>query len=247
VLASLSAFLAFDYFLVPPLYIFTINRWEEWIALCIFLATALLMSQLTVVMRERTALAQRRERESTILYELIHLVHSQERLENQLKIVTESFIQEFASWGVQACVLLLADEQGIPTLSVETSLADNEAPMTPDERMLAIAVMTYGRVMEERTLPQPDHQDDAHRISQYSTIGPVTILRFLPLKTADRVLGVLCLRIQHPVPWFSSIAQMLQEQGRSSSRIDFFWTFLEQATSILERAYLRLAVQSEHE
>lgn len=33
VLASLTAFLSFDYFLVPPLYMFSINHWEEWIAL----------------------------------------------------------------------------------------------------------------------------------------------------------------------------------------------------------------------
>ena len=30
VLASVTSFLAFDYFLVPPLYTFTIARWEEW-------------------------------------------------------------------------------------------------------------------------------------------------------------------------------------------------------------------------
>src|ERR1700693_6035771 len=37
IVASLTAFLSFDYFLVPPLYVFTINRWEEWVALFIFL------------------------------------------------------------------------------------------------------------------------------------------------------------------------------------------------------------------
>ena len=47
VLASVTSFLAFDYFLVPPLYTFTIARWEEWIALFVFLVTALLTSQLT--------------------------------------------------------------------------------------------------------------------------------------------------------------------------------------------------------
>src|SRR5690348_2597106 len=36
-LSSVIAFLAFDLFLVPPLYILTINRVEEWIALFVFL------------------------------------------------------------------------------------------------------------------------------------------------------------------------------------------------------------------
>src|SRR2546425_4043425 len=46
ILASLVAFLSFDFFLVPPLYVFTINRIEEWIALFVFLVTAILTSQL---------------------------------------------------------------------------------------------------------------------------------------------------------------------------------------------------------
>jgi two-component system, OmpR family, sensor histidine kinase KdpD len=37
ILASIVAFLSFDFFLVPPLYVFTINRIEEWIALVVFL------------------------------------------------------------------------------------------------------------------------------------------------------------------------------------------------------------------
>ena len=109
IVASLTAFLSFDYFLVPPLYVFTINRWEEWVALFIFLLTALLTSQLTVVLRERTALARRRERESKILYELIRLANSQELFEEQLGIVVESIVRVFAAWGVRDCALLLPE------------------------------------------------------------------------------------------------------------------------------------------
>lgn len=49
--ASLVAFLSFDFFLVPPFYTFVISCWEEWIALFVFLATALITSQLTAVTR----------------------------------------------------------------------------------------------------------------------------------------------------------------------------------------------------
>src|SRR5258706_16203563 len=53
ILASVVAFLSFDFFLVPPLYVFTINRVEEWIALFVFLVTAILTSQLAVTLRQR--------------------------------------------------------------------------------------------------------------------------------------------------------------------------------------------------
>ncbi len=69
--ASITAFLSFDYFIVPPLDTFTINRLEEWIALFVFLAVALFTSKLTTVVCQHTREAQRRERESKILYELI--------------------------------------------------------------------------------------------------------------------------------------------------------------------------------
>src|SRR6516225_37834 len=68
ILASLVAFLSFDYFLVPPLYVFTINRVEEWIALFVFLVTAILTSQLAVALRQRAEQSSRREHETRILY-----------------------------------------------------------------------------------------------------------------------------------------------------------------------------------
>jgi K+-sensing histidine kinase KdpD len=238
IVASLTAFLSFDYFLVPPLYVFTINRWEEWVALFIFLLTALLTSQLTVVLRERTALARRRERESKILYELIRLANSQELFEEQLGIVVESIVRVFAAWGVRDCALLLP---------AQATIGSREIVLSQEEQAMAVSALTQGRMMEKRTTPPPDYRDSVSHISQYSNIGPVTTLRFIPLKTADQVLGVLALHIQHPVPWFTTIERMQQEQARSNSRIDFFWTFLEQATSILERARLRSSVASRNE
>src|SRR5689334_25178091 len=53
ILASLVAFLSFDFFIVPPLYTFVIYHIEEWIALFVFLVTAILTSQLAVALRER--------------------------------------------------------------------------------------------------------------------------------------------------------------------------------------------------
>ncbi len=47
ILAAVVAFLSFDFFLVPPFYTFVISRWSEWIALFVFLATALITSQLS--------------------------------------------------------------------------------------------------------------------------------------------------------------------------------------------------------
>ena len=53
ILASLVAFLSFDFFIVPPLYTFVIYRIEEWIALFVFLVDAILTGQLAAALRER--------------------------------------------------------------------------------------------------------------------------------------------------------------------------------------------------
>ncbi|HYX50916.1 MAG TPA: DUF4118 domain-containing protein [Ktedonobacteraceae bacterium] len=97
VLASVISFLAFDYFLVPPFYTFTIARWEEWIALFVFLVAALLTSQLAVVMRQRTAQAQRQERETRILYELLRYANTHERLEELLNVIAFATVRVFES------------------------------------------------------------------------------------------------------------------------------------------------------
>lgn len=237
--ASVVSFLSFDYFIVPPLYTFTIDRWEEWIALFVFLATALFTSQLTAIARKRTEQAERREREAKILYELIRMTNTHEHFEDQIGIFVEAIARVFTAWGVRSCALLLMDEHGTLTQPAEASLLREGITLSPEDKTMALAVLNNGQMMERRLAPQPDYHDEVNRVSQYSTIGPITILRFIPMQAGNEVLGVLCLRIQKPVSWFASVERMRQEQANSNSHIGFFWTFLEQGASILERSHLR--------
>jgi len=68
-LASLLAVLAFDFFLVPPLYTFVVFKFEDLLTLCVFLATAIITSQLASALRRRAEQAKSRERELRLLYE----------------------------------------------------------------------------------------------------------------------------------------------------------------------------------
>lgn len=239
ILACLAASLSFDYFIVPPIYTFTMDRWEEWIALGIFLITAFLTSQLTLIMRQRTAVARLREREARILYELIRLTNSHERLEDKLEIIVLSFLRVFASWGIYSCALLLPDAHGSLTQLLDVSPDPSGFLLTDEERLLAVKAMLQGVLIEQRYAPRPAEQDMLNKIALYTRIGSVDILRLLPLKTDDRVYAVLCLRVTNPAPWFANAKRMQEEQ--SDARVAFFWTFLEQATSLLERARLRSA------
>src|SRR5260370_23329515 len=76
ILASVIAFLSFDYFLVPPYYTFTIAKFDEWLALFVFLVTAIITSQLASALRHRAEQARLRDNEKRILYELVRATTS---------------------------------------------------------------------------------------------------------------------------------------------------------------------------
>src|SRR5256885_3121547 len=112
VVSSLVAFFSFDFFLVPPLYTLTIAKPEEWIALFVFLATAIITGQLASALHRRAEQASRQARETRILYELVRATNNEEELERQLSVVVHSIVDVFSSWGVRDCTILLPDAGG---------------------------------------------------------------------------------------------------------------------------------------
>jgi two-component system sensor histidine kinase KdpD len=67
IVASVAAFLTFDWFFVEPYHTLTINDPAEWVALLLFLLTAVVTAQLAARERVRAEEAERREREAVLL------------------------------------------------------------------------------------------------------------------------------------------------------------------------------------
>src|SRR5882724_4020422 len=112
ILASIISFLLFDYFLIPPLYLFAVTNPDEWFALFIFLATAIITGQLASAYKRRAELASQRENETRALYEMLRSTATAMNLERQLGIVARALVSNFAFAGVRDCAILLPDEQG---------------------------------------------------------------------------------------------------------------------------------------
>ncbi|HEY6958822.1 MAG TPA: ATP-binding protein [Candidatus Limnocylindria bacterium] len=74
IVASLAAFVAYDWFFTQPLHTFTIADPSEWIALSVFLLTAVITSELAANERKRAELAERREREAVFLFDALRLM-----------------------------------------------------------------------------------------------------------------------------------------------------------------------------
>jgi two-component system sensor histidine kinase KdpD len=245
IFASLVAFLSFDFFLVPPLYVFTINRIEEWIALFVFLVTAILTSQLAVTLRQRAEQANRREYETRILYDLVRVSNREEEPERQLQAIAQAIVDVFSSWGVHDCAILQPDASG--TLRVQASAYQpvEHIILSPDEKAIASWVMAHGRTMglyDDDSLASITSARFVQRVIVRSTAAGRTVrrsLRLIPLKTGQQVVGVLRLRILDDSRQLTRDERLEEEPDQPNARTAFFWTFLDQASSLIERARLR--------
>lgn len=235
--AAVVAFLAFDFFLVPPLYTLVIARWEEWIALFVFLATALITSQLTTQTRQSVEQARLREREARILYEAGRVINSTDRLDEQLDSIALALVRVFSPWGVRECALLLPDEHGALSIQADAPIRIERFTLSPEEMAAAKEVMVRGKIREiNQTSP-----------ASRSASAEQKILRLIPLKAENEVLGLLCLRIEHGVSWFASKERLQEELEQPTDQSIFFWTFLDQAVRVIEQSRLRARSISNNE
>jgi two-component system sensor histidine kinase KdpD len=93
ILASAAAFLSFDWFFVEPHFTLTVADPEEWVALLLFLLTAVITGQLAAGQRLRAREALEREREAIVLYDVGRLLGEPE-LDRALSAVAERLRQE---------------------------------------------------------------------------------------------------------------------------------------------------------
>ena len=230
IVAAVISALAFDFFLVPPLFTFVIARWEEWIALFVFLVTALITSQLTSQTRQSVEQARLREREARILYETGRVINMTDSLDEQLDTIALAFERVFSPWGVRECALLLPENDGALTIRADAPIRVERFTLSPEEMLVAREAFVVGRIREMST---------ASSAEQPASTRSTPVLRIVPMKAENEVVGLLCLRIEHGVSWFASKERMQDELEQPSDQAIFFWTFLDQAIRVIEQARLR--------
>lgn len=241
ILASLVAFFSFDFFLVPPLYLFTVEKLEEWVALFIFLVTAVITGQLASALRHRAEQASQRESETRALYELLSATTHEESLERQLAIVAQEIVKNFAFAGVRNCTILLPGDDGKLSLHVDAYQTSNKAQLVPDEEQTALAVMHEGKIVDLYTAPASPEKLTEHwfRRMIHSRAHEHLYVRMIPLQMGQRVVGVMSLLMDDDAVRFMLERDEEMERDRTNPQATFFWTFLDQATSVIERARLR--------
>ncbi len=240
VLASLVAFLSFDFFIVPPLYTFTIARPEEWLALFVFMAVALMTGQLTVALRRHAQEARNREQETRILYELVGAANREECLEPLIAMLTRDILMVFASWGVDSCTLLLVNERNeLKTMAYSARDGSSTEPPLPGEETAAAMVVKQGQVMglHGSSAEYSTHRYLVQRIPLSNAATETARVYLIPLKVGAQVIGIVRLRIHGKRLRFPiEPVELVRTHAGTTA---FFWTFLDQVIAIIERTRLR--------
>lgn len=245
ILASVVASLSFDYFIVPPLYIFTMYRIEEWVALGVFLIDAVLTGHLASALRQRAQQASRREYETRVLYDLVRETTREEQPQRQLEVIAHAIREVFASWGVQECLILQADEDG----AIQLPTDNKQMALSPTVQAAAQWAMQHQqRVILPDEAAQPFTTRFVRRVLTSLHTGASKLHRslyFLPLLVGQHSVGVLYLRVSgqpDSIKASEQLERLEQQEERSAqshNQSQFFSTFLQQAATLIERGRLR--------
>jgi two-component system, OmpR family, sensor histidine kinase KdpD len=107
--ASLTAFVAYNFFFLTPTYSLTVNDPEELLGLVVFLLVAVLVSQSVAESRLQALRTLDRERDAMTLFELTRALETSSRLEETLEDVAWKMADAF---GLETCEILVGSRAG---------------------------------------------------------------------------------------------------------------------------------------
>jgi len=168
VLVSVLSVLAFDYFFVPPRLTLAVADTQYVLTFLGLLAVSLVISTLAAQVRDQIEGGRRREAQTTALYSLSRDLAAAAEPEAILEAVISHVSQTFE----RAAVVLLPEGEALRPRAASPDLA-----LDADEHAVATWAFQHGQPAGEGT----------------ETL-PAAALRYLPLKTARGVVGVLGVR-----------------------------------------------------
>ena len=218
--AGLSV-LAFDFFFVQPRFSFSVSDTEYLLTFVGLFVVGLVISSLAARSRDQAEAARRREAQAVALYELSRDLAAASGLDDILNVVVRHVGETF---GREATILLPADGSLRPrALSPGFALDENE---------LAVATWAFKQ---------------GQTAGRGTDTLPAAAVRYLPLKTARGVIGILGIKPVDPDSYlapeqrrlleaFASQAAVAIERAELADRAR--QAQLSQATEALQRALL---------
>ncbi|GCE12767.1 ATP-binding protein [Tengunoibacter tsumagoiensis] len=238
ILTSLVAFFSFDFLLVRPLFTFSMDRFDELLALCIFLVTAILTGELASALQQRAAQATARANETLALYELVKATTSAQSLERQLETVAQAIMKNFAGVGIFACAIILHNERGQLELVVEVPGHLHPTALSAEQESIIANVLMEGKPAE---IPASSQTVELlrGRALRPARIAEKYVFKVLPLQTGNHCFGAIRLLVQKNSQRIWTRPTHGHEDDSFQQPATFFWTFLDQATAMIERSRLQ--------
>jgi two-component system sensor histidine kinase KdpD len=164
-LASIAGVLAFDFFLIPPYLTFAVSDTQYVITFITLFVVSLVVSSLTVRVREQAEAAMLRERQTSALYDLSRDLTSATDLDQVANIIISQIGQAFG----RDVAIFLPEGERVHIFAASPNYH-------PDENELAVASWAY------------QHNQPAGRGTDTLPAAP---LRCHPLKTSKGIVGIL--------------------------------------------------------
>ncbi len=120
IVASVAAFLAFNFFFIHPEFTFTVADENQWVALGLLLGTGIVTGQLAASLQERARENERREQEATVLYDVVRLMAGPD-LAQALMLIAQRLK---AQLDLEAVAIVLPEA---PTTQVEAEVGSEKA------------------------------------------------------------------------------------------------------------------------
>jgi two-component system sensor histidine kinase KdpD len=185
VVAAIVGVLTLDFFFVPPAFTFAVTDTQYILTFAGLLIVGLVISALTVRVREEADAAQRRESETAELYELTRDLAATTGIEEIMQAVITHVTQTFS----REIVILLPDGEMLKPRAVSPGFALKE-------NELAVASWAY------------QHNEPAGRGTDTLPAVPI---HCRPLKTSRGVVGVLGVKPSRPTAYLTQEQNRLLE------------------------------------
>jgi two-component system, OmpR family, sensor histidine kinase KdpD len=200
ILASVSAFVLFDFFFTRPYYTFTVSDPAEWLTLLLFLFTAIITGQLAARQRQRAEEAEARERDAAILYDVARILGDPDS-QAALKAVAERLQHE-----LDLAAIVVDIDPRVDELS-EAGVEFGEREALRAVRGAALAPV---QLLTEGTGPTATEHAEPGRWVRTVPPRPAWLAReegfrpqIVPVRTAERRIGSLIVvhkAAKRPVP-----------------------------------------------
>lgn len=204
-LAALVSAVSFNYFFIDPHYTFAIKRFQDIILISLYFIIAIFAGNLTARIRQQEQLAQRNVQRIMSLYRLARETATAADLDAVLRTAVDQLQQSF-----DAEVAILLAPTGL--LRREPHAAST---LAIDDKAFTVAQWAFA---------------NGRPAGRFTDTLPAAESHFVPLRTPNRVAGVIGLHLRH-------------EQGLTFEQELQLETFVNQIALVVERQLLAQAAQ----